>query len=402
MEKLKLLLILADPFGNMVPTFTFSKKLSSLLDTQEKPNEITLHTNNGPITCYKYYFKSSLTSITKLVKKENIEQINIICFNEIYKQLTNETDKYIEPQLSSKINVFNLFHFMPFTTISIENLLIQLSEKFIDYRLEYLYKNVPVTDLTTNDKSLSLLNHTTNFYKTTKYSLVDNFSYSNKSVLHFHYEFLFDYLNNNSPLILPKLRNMNMWTNKEKLTLSSEDCYKKNINYQKIMFFIKTYQGLFYVKKCEFNFEKIIDNTIKTKLLYIKQLIKPNDIYFISFELMKEIIDNYYIYIEEFEINEVYFSSSINISEIYLNGKDFFYQLNFLLELLKNSIYKIIILQKLIPIMVNELTSNNYHNFGIFFNQCLCYISNEDIEKMITKEEENKLFNYVIPLGLVN
>jgi len=273
---MKLILILSEIYGNIIPTYTYEKIPNKYIDTNSV--NVTVINNKENINFYKYYLKSSLTDLTKLLENDKIERIDIITYGEVFQKLTGkEAKKYIEPDKKNKINIFNIFQFMPFTTITIENFFLQLPKTFVKYRLNYLYDNVPVTDLTVNEKSLELINFTENIYKNYKLSLKDEFNYINNNIMYINYFNIKEILNKINLNYFPKLSSMNKID--LNIKLSSEKIYKKDIDYQKIFFLLSVYKGLFAVKNINFN----ISNSSNPKdidfIILIDKMISHSIIY---------------------------------------------------------------------------------------------------------------------------
>lgn len=373
-NKNELFLVFAEPQGNNVAMYTFHK-----LDRKfelDNPSVITYNTNkNEEIIFFKYFIKTSLTQVNKIIKDDKVKKINILCFGDIYTRFTgSEADKYIEPSVSNKVNIFNLFTFMPFTTITIENFFIQLSESFCDYRLKYLYSNVPVINLKNNKNSIELNNLLSKIYKNKKISSQDNFNFSDNKLMFLNYMNFYKLFENDN-LFLPKLHNMNKFDFKYIITY--EDIVLKTLEYQKLMFFINTYSGIIKIDKVELN-TNIEDLKKVSNIIILNKFITLQNHNYISFDLLKEILLNYPKHIKNIKIEEIFFSSIIDLKKLLIKN-DYFYNFNFFIEILKNDIYRYIITQKIMLKHINFLTiENNIDNFGIFIEQCLCYFNKKE------------------------
>jgi len=388
MNKNELFLVFADPQGNNVAMYTFHK-----LDRKfelDNPSTITYNTNkNEEIVFFKYFIKTSLAQVTKITKDEKIKKINILCFGDVYQRLAgSESEKYIEPSISNKVNIFNLFLFMPFTTITIENFFIQLSENFCEYRLKYLYSNVPLINL------IELNNLLSKIYKQKKISSKENFNFTDNKLMFLNYMNFYK-LFEDDDLYIPKLYNMNKF--EFKYNINYEDIVLESLEYQKLMFFLNTYSGVIKIEHFDLN-TNIEDINKISNLTTINKFLTLQNHNFISFDFLKEIMLKYPKHIKNIKIEEIFFSSVINLKKMLVKNDDF-YNFNFVIEVLKNDIYRYILTQKIILKHIDFLTiENKVDNFGIFIEQCLCYfnkkekISNNDfyIYSVDNKESETE------------
>jgi len=374
----ELFLVFAEAQGNYIPMYTFHK-LDRKFDLQQ-PTVITLTTNKKETIFFKYNIKASLSDLSKITKDEGLKQIHILCFGDTYLKLTgDESTKYIEPSLEKKINIFNIFYFMPFTTITVDNFFLQLGEEFCNYRLKYLFSNVPVISLKNNKIALELSNQLTKIYLNKKITSIDNFNFSKNSLLHINYFKFFDYLNDNN-FYIPKLTNMNKINTK--ITVTQEDIIINSVDYQKLEFLLKTYDGVIKLEKIELN-TNIKNTKALNTIISINKLIGFNN--FISFHLLKNLLNDYPDYIKTIKTDEIYLSSVIDVKKMMKENSPE-YNFNFIIEMFKHDIYKFIVTQILVYKQIHFLTmENQIDSFGIFVNQCLCYFNKR--EKIVNLQD---------------
>jgi len=397
-------LILGDKFGNMVPVYTFQKNIIKYIDNTKdnyKISTVKITTNNKIIEFYKLYINVNFSLLAQLTQNKKINQLNIICMGEVYKLLkgTNKTD-YKEPNLEKKMNIFNLFYVMPFTTTNVEVLLMLFSEKFLNYRINYMYKNVPITLLDTNKHSNILNDLLNKHYGINMFSMNPQFKSNKKYLCLLRYDNIIDKLL--KELYIPKLSNMNNFKRNFELT---EEKIKFNHNILlQLDFFIKTFDGVFLVK--DIKFKDANNDYINEKLFLLKKLIITNqEEGKCSFSLYKYIIENYKSYIEHLEITETFFSSKIDVLNQYLKKETLFFQYNFLLELSKNNIYKTILNQYFNIVMFDILKEYDIEDYGILLSKQMTYIDFDNIKnKLIDYKEEdviqpikNNYLTFVVP-----
>jgi len=395
-------LFLGDKFGNMVPIYTFYENLYKLSEKNNKDNKITnviISTNKQKIKIFKIYINVNFSFLVQLSQNPIIKQLNIICMGEVYNILSGKDKNIaIEPDKTKKMNIFHLFNFMPYTSASIETLLVLMSKDFIDYRIKYIHTNVPLINLNTNKHSNFLNDLLHNYYYITLYSPSLNFKTQKKYLLVLNY---LNYLEKIKDFTLPKLTNLNLI--KKNNNLSTEDFIFKSIKIKKMEFLTSSYDGILIINKIKF-LDAENDN-INNELNMIINLITAKDDSICSFQLYKLIIKKYKKYIDYLDIKEIYIGTKIDIFNNYFKNKDNFYRFNFLLELSKNNIYRIIINQMINIELQKIMINNNINIYGIMLSKQLGYLDLDSIRKNLGDENQderwesfhNDDFQFIIP-----
>lgn len=386
--KKNLLFICGNINATLIPVYCFEKPDKDIIIENKEPILLTQKTNKKEINFYKFYIKANLTYFSLLEKNENINQINILCFGEVYTRLTGKSSLiYKEPDIKNKINIFDLYTFFPFTNSSIENFFILLDKNFVTYRLNYMYFNIPIIDLNTNEHSLELNNELEKIYNNKKLTSTDDYDFNNKSLVFLDF-FKFRNLWEENDLYFPKLSNMNKL--ELNYNISVEDISVNSLEIQKIDFLINTFSGIFKISDIDIDIQSL-DTKKNKKLYYIYNFIKKNN--FISFYLMNILLSEYKNDIIYLEIEEVYFSSIIDLKQYFKKNNENF-NFNFIIEIFKNPIYKFLLTQRVIYKEIDFLIKEEIEDFGIFIYNWMIYIYNPNQIK------NNKNFNYSIPLEL--